>query len=605
MKRVSLLARTLVPALLGVMVLAPHLLGQGSPERTPSKGQWRQFVPEAYQPFLRAQIRRSRHLGAPLVVVPESESNNSSGTADAASIGDQVTGEINPAGDVDYFVFLASAGAVLEIDVDASETGSPLDPTLELFDTDGVTSLAFNDDFFSLDSRIRYAIAVTGDYFIAIRGFAGQGGPGFVYSINLATLPPGPGDPATVFASGLQLPWVMVFDSEGNLFVVDQFTEQITRVSAAGAVSVFSSAVPFPTGLTFDAFGNLLVASGDGVVYQVTPSTLSPFITDVEFPGSITLGPDGSIWVADFGTGSLRRYDPYGTFRESFSTGPAAFALVFAPTGELHFSDFSAIYKLVNGQVQLVVQASSFCCIEGIAIDIAGNVYAGNSLEGKITLYAPDGSVLNDPFAYINTGVPIALAFVREPDGSAAARLVATSVAFGQFGPPTGSILELNPAGVAVPGYLVTVTNLLHISKNDLRSGTMGADYADTLAVSNLGVTPTWSVAEGALPPGLTLDGSTGVVSGIPSETGVFTFLVRAEAAALAGERFYTILVVAPTLVAADVADAVLGVGGLLSESELRYVDLLGNRNGMLDIGDFRAFLQATGVIPAIQAAHP
>ncbi len=86
------------------------------------------------------------------VVVAESEPNDDAASADPVTLGDQATGEVNPAGEVDYFVFTVTAGTILDIDVDASQFGSPLDPTLVLFDTDGVTFLAFNDDFDDFDS---------------------------------------------------------------------------------------------------------------------------------------------------------------------------------------------------------------------------------------------------------------------------------------------------------------------------------------------------------------------------------------------------------------------------------------------------------------------
>ena len=45
-----------------------------------------------------------------------------------------------------------------------------------------------------------------------------------------------------------------------------------------------------------------------------------------------------------------------------------------------------------------------------------------------------------------------------------------------------------------------------------------------------------------------------------------------------------------------DVIDEILGVG-LLSPSELLYLDLVGNRNDEFDIGDVRAFLQRMGTV--------
>ncbi len=132
--------------------------------------------------------RRTSLRAVPAGIVGESEPNDSPGTADSTALGDQATGSIDPAGDGDYWFFLAMAGQVVEIDVDAAQVGSPLDPTLELLASDGVSVLAFNDDFDGLDSRLSYRIQTSGVYYAVIRGFGGGGGTGFTYAINFGTI---------------------------------------------------------------------------------------------------------------------------------------------------------------------------------------------------------------------------------------------------------------------------------------------------------------------------------------------------------------------------------------------------------------------------------
>lgn len=68
------------------------------------------------------------------------------------------------------------------------------------------------------------------------------------------------------------------------------------------------------------------------------------------------------------------------------------------------------------------------------------------------------------------------------------------------------------------PGFLVTSIP---------QDGTVGAPYTQTLA-STGGIAPvTWALTSGKLPPGLTLT-STGVISGTPSESGTYSFTVKA-----------------------------------------------------------------------------
>lgn len=119
---------------------------------------------------------------------------------------------------------------------------------------------------------------------------------------------------------------------------------------------------------------------------------------------------------------------------------------------------------------------------------------------------------------------------------------------------------------------------------------TMGAAYADTLRTSGGPTAPvTWSIVDGALPQGLTLDAATAVIGGTVEASGTFAVTVRAVAQADTALQAMSITVEEPVLAAESVIEQLLG-GGPLNADQRRYLDLQGNRNGRVDIGDVRAW---------------
>jgi Putative Ig domain/Fibronectin type III domain len=74
---------------------------------------------------------------------------------------------------------------------------------------------------------------------------------------------------------------------------------------------------------------------------------------------------------------------------------------------------------------------------------------------------------------------------------------------------------------------IVDPAPLVITNTGDLPSGRVNIDYSQQLAASGGRIPYTWALATGTLPPGLTLDTETGVISGKPAATGTYAFTVK------------------------------------------------------------------------------
>ncbi|MDA8336257.1 MAG: S-layer homology domain-containing protein [Peptococcaceae bacterium] len=73
-------------------------------------------------------------------------------------------------------------------------------------------------------------------------------------------------------------------------------------------------------------------------------------------------------------------------------------------------------------------------------------------------------------------------------------------------------------------------THSFAITTTSLAAGTIGQRYNQTISTNNEGTTPyTFTVTSGHLPPGLTLDASSGALGGTPATAGTYTFTVKVQ----------------------------------------------------------------------------
>jgi hypothetical protein len=129
---------------------------------------------------------------SPFPNVIEAEPNDDPRAATANPHGWPVAcnGVIDKPGDIDHFRFRASKGDVIVVEAFAFRIGSPLDPVVAVLHPDGEL-LASNDDDETHDSRLTVHIPADGEYRLRVADKRGQGGPRFVYRVELTRPKPG------------------------------------------------------------------------------------------------------------------------------------------------------------------------------------------------------------------------------------------------------------------------------------------------------------------------------------------------------------------------------------------------------------------------------
>lgn len=100
------------------------------------------------------------------------------------------------------------------------------------------------------------------------------------------------------------------------------------------------------------------------------------------------------------------------------------------------------------------------------------------------------------------------------------------------YGPITFTITPSNSAGETAGArtFTINVKDALLVWQNQVLAAsvaTQDESYLDGVSVQT-GPTATYTVYSGSLPPGITLDDSTGVISGTPTTPGTYPFVIRA-----------------------------------------------------------------------------
>jgi uncharacterized protein (TIGR03437 family) len=343
-----------------------------------------------------------------------------------------------------------------------------------------------------------------------------------------------------------------------------------------------SAAFNSPAGLAFNSSGNLYIADfGNYVVWKITGGTIavvagnngdgSGFSGDLgpatsaqlSTPSYVALDAAGNLYIADSGNDVVREVcantcpawggtsGEINTYAGNFDAGPgyagdggqATLAQLQNPNGLAVDSAGNLYIADSDNQVIRKVTAAT-----GVITTVAGNGIEGYSGDGgpatQASLSEPQGVAVDSNGNLYIADTDNCVIRVVEPNG-----VITTIAGNAQLGCGyTGDnglaqAAELNyPSGVAVSGGQIYIAddgnevirllntigaNVIITTNSPLSTGMVNVVYSQTLAAIGGTAPYTWTVTAGTLPAGLTLNSSTGVISGTPTTLGTTNFTIQ------------------------------------------------------------------------------
>jgi len=284
-------------------------------------------------------------------------------------------------------------------------------------------------------SLLTFPATASTDYRIAVDGYNGAegsivlsisewnvGSSGYLFMSELQSgtiIKFTPGGIQSTFASGLNHPVSLAFNSAGNLFEADYWSGNVFQFTTNGAQSTFASlADPFV--LAFDSSNNLFVASTSTII-KITPGRVqSLFASGLNGPSSMAFDRAGNLFVGNF-SGTIIKITPSGV-TNTFATGfnpRDGLALAFNSVGNLFVGEldnntsYGNITEITPGGVQSAFESGLLFFPQALAFNISGDLFVAGYDTGNIYEITPDGTVSTFASGFGN-GNPVALAFQGE-----------------------------------------------------------------------------------------------------------------------------------------------------------------------------------------------
>jgi YVTN family beta-propeller protein len=313
-------------------------------------------------------------------------------------------------------------------------------------------------------------------------------------------------------------------------YVLNQSSRTITVIDTATdtALTTFGSLPVAPQNIEISPDGTkaYIATLGSAIeVLDIATNTLGVPIT-LPFPAyDVTFTPDGTKAYAALYTSSR-----VSVIDVASAGVTATFALGSSPLRLAASPDGTRVFVANNGGTTLSIIATATNAVSGItdarfsgAVDVA--VSADSTKAYVLQFSASEVAVVD----LVALSVTDSLAVVTHPTG----------VEFAPDG--TAAYVTGQTAGaISVMG----VDSVPVVASTPAVSGSIGSAYSFRVSATG-NPAPTFAVTSGALPAGLSLDPTTGVISGSPTSAGTSTFSVTATNANGSDVQAFSLVVAA------------------------------------------------------------
>ena len=280
------------------------------------------------------------------------------------------------------------------------------------------------------------------------------------------------------------------FTGTVNFTVTVTDNESPTKQTASANLSIAITAPPLKVTTTALAGGSI------GVVY--TNQTLQATGGITPYTWAVTTGSLPSGLSLNASTGVISG-TPTGTF-----VGTDSFTVTVTDSETPTGAKATANLSITISVAALTVTTTS----SSLPVGVVSSVYPGATLQatGGIAPYA---------WAVTTGSLPAGLTL-----NAATGAISGTPTASGTTNfTVTVTDSETPTAKTATANLSIVVNPALTVTTNSLAAGVIGTSYSQTLAAAG-GITPyTWAITTGSLPAGLSLNSSTGAISGTPGGT--------------------------------------------------------------------------------------